>query len=186
MKIERPLSSLKATNGLMSSYAPRPHKRKRKGLRLAVLLFLTAVVSLVAVDKANANYIWECQDDIGWELGHDKDITMVPPDDEIIVLQWIPPNKVVVLSGGDEATNPIINNMNFIRNRVAINGRYQDVFVGQGSTIFGDEVVIVPSLVMLDVPVGGQFFSNFTAIAIGSVEGLNPGMIGQSYCRRVQ
>ena len=65
MKIERPLSSLKATNGLMSGYDARSNKRKRKGLRLAVLLFLTAVASLVAVDKAKANYIWECQDDIG-------------------------------------------------------------------------------------------------------------------------
>ena len=74
MKIERPLSSLKATNGLMSSYAPRPHKRKRKGLRLAVILLLAAVASLVAVDKAKANYIWECQDDITWQLGHDKDM----------------------------------------------------------------------------------------------------------------
>ena len=87
MKVERPLSSLKATNGLMSSYAPRPHKRKRKGLRLAVVLLLAAVASLMAVDKANANYIWEYQDDITWQLGHDKDITMVPPDDEIFVLQ---------------------------------------------------------------------------------------------------
>ena len=103
MKIERPLSSLKATNGLMSGYAPRPHKRKRKGLRLAVFLLLAAVASLVAVDKANANYIWECQDDITWELGQNKDITMIPPDDKITVLQWILPEKVRVLSGADEA-----------------------------------------------------------------------------------
>ena len=98
MKIERPLSSLKATNGLMSGYAPRPHKRKRKGLRLAVFLLLAAVASLVAVDKANANYIWECQDDITWELGQNKDITMIPPDDKITVLQWILPEKVRGLS----------------------------------------------------------------------------------------
>ena len=189
MKVERPLSSLKATNGLMSSYAPRPHKRKRKGLRLAVILLLAAVASLVAVDKAKANYIWECQNDIGWELGHDKDITMVPPDGEIIVLQWLPPNRVAVLSGGDEATKPLIEHMNWIRQRVVIDGRYQNIFVGQGSTKFGDpeiEAVIVPSIVMFDVPVGGHFLSTTTAIAIGSVEGLNPGRIGQSYCRRVQ
>ena len=184
MKIERPLSSLKATNGLMSSYAPRPHKRKRKGLRLAVLLFLTAVVSLVAVDKANANYIWECEDDIGWTLGAQKDATMVPPDNEIIVIQWVPPNKVVVLSGGDEGTNAVIENMNWLRDRLVIDGRYQDTFVGQGSTIFGDDGLIIPSILMFDVPVGSHFLSTETAIVIGSPNA--KAMMGHSYCRRVQ
>jgi len=171
----------------MSGYDARPHKRKRKGLRLAVLLLLAAVVSLVAVDKANANYIWECQNDIGWQLGHDKDITMVPPDDEIIVLQWLPPNSVVVLSGGDEATKPVIEHMNWIRERVVIDGRYQDIFLGQGSTVFGDgEVVVVPSIVMFDIPVGSHFLSTSTAIAIGNVEDVFPALVSQSYCRRTQ
>ena len=52
MKIERPLSSLKATNGLMSSYAPRPHKRKRKGLRIAVVVLLLAVAGVVYFSDA--------------------------------------------------------------------------------------------------------------------------------------
>ena len=187
MKIERPLSSLKATNGLMSSYAPRPHKRKRKGLRLAVILLLAAVASLVAVDKAKANYICEYQDDITWQLGHDKDITMVPPDDEIIVLQWLPPNRVVVLSGEDEATKSVIEHMNWIRKRVVIGGRYQDIFLGQGSTVFGDgEVVVVPSIVMFDVAVGSHFLSRSTAITIGNVEDVFPALVSQSYCRRTQ
>ena len=86
IKIERPLSSLKATNGLMSGYDARPHKHKLKGLRFAVVVLLLAVASLVAVDKTNANYIWECEDDIGWTLGAQKDATMVPPDNEIIVI----------------------------------------------------------------------------------------------------
>ena len=173
----------------MSGYDARPHKRKRKGLRVAVVVLLLAVASLVAVDKANANYIWECQNDIGWELGHDKDITMVPPDDEIIVLQWLPPNRVAVLLGGDEATKPVIEHMNWIRQRVVIDGRYQNIFVGQGSTALGYpeiEAVIVPSIVMFDVPVGGHFLSTSTAIAIGNVEDVFPALVSQSCCRRTQ
>ena len=57
MKIERPLSSLEATNGLMSSYAPRPHKRKRRGLRLAILILLGAMASFVFIEKANTSDI---------------------------------------------------------------------------------------------------------------------------------
>ena len=47
MKVERPLSSLKATNGLMSGYGARPHKRKRKGLRFAVVVLILAVAGVV-------------------------------------------------------------------------------------------------------------------------------------------
>jgi len=57
MKIERPLSSLKATNGLTSSYAPRPHKRKRRELRLASLILLGAMASFVFIEKANTSDI---------------------------------------------------------------------------------------------------------------------------------
>ena len=112
---------------------------------------------------------------------------MVPPDDEIIVLQWLPPNRVVVLSGGDEATKPVIEHMDWIRKRVVIDGRYQDIFLGQGSTVFGDgEVVVFPSIVMFDVPVGSHFLSTSTAIAIGNVEDVFPALVSQSYCRRTQ
>ena len=38
-----------ATNGLARGYAPRPHKRKRKGLRLAVFALLRAVAGAVYV-----------------------------------------------------------------------------------------------------------------------------------------
>ena len=173
-----------ATNGLARGYGPPSHKRKREGLRFAVVVLLLAVASVVAVDKANANYIWECEDDIGWTLGAQKDATMVPPDNEIIVIQWVPPNKVVVLSGGDEGTNAVIENMNWLRDRLVIDGRYQDTFVGQGSTIFGDDGLIIPSILMFDVPVGSHFLSTETAIVIGSPNA--KAMMGHSYCRRVQ
>ena len=36
-----------ATNGLARGYAPRPHKRKRKGLRFAVVVLLLALACVV-------------------------------------------------------------------------------------------------------------------------------------------
>ena len=56
MKIERPLSSLKATNGLMSGYDARPHKRKRKGLRFAVVVLLLAVAGVLYSNGVMAIY----------------------------------------------------------------------------------------------------------------------------------
>ena len=38
-----------ATNGLARGYGPRPHKRKRKGLRFAVVVLLLAVAGAVYV-----------------------------------------------------------------------------------------------------------------------------------------
>ena len=38
-----------ATNGLARGYSPRPHKRKRKGLRFAVVVLLLAVAGAVYV-----------------------------------------------------------------------------------------------------------------------------------------
>ena len=38
-----------ATNGLARGYAPRPHKRKRKGVRFAVVVLLLAVAGAVYV-----------------------------------------------------------------------------------------------------------------------------------------
>ena len=52
MKVERPLSSLKATNGLMSGYGERPHKRKRRGLRFAVVVLILAVAGVVYFSSA--------------------------------------------------------------------------------------------------------------------------------------
>ena len=42
-------SNVPATNGLARGYGPRPHKRKRKGLRFAVVVLLLAVAGAVYV-----------------------------------------------------------------------------------------------------------------------------------------
>ena len=42
-------SNVLATNGLARGYGPRPHKRKRKGLRFAVVVLLLAVAGAVYV-----------------------------------------------------------------------------------------------------------------------------------------
>ena len=42
-------SNVLATNGLARGYGPRPHKRKRKGLRLAFFVLLIAIVGAVYV-----------------------------------------------------------------------------------------------------------------------------------------
>ena len=40
-------SNVPATNGLARGYGPRPHKRKRKGLRFALVVLLLAVAGAV-------------------------------------------------------------------------------------------------------------------------------------------
>ena len=42
-------SNVPATNGLARGYGPRPHKRKRRGLRFAVVVLLLAVAGAVYV-----------------------------------------------------------------------------------------------------------------------------------------
>ena len=42
-------SKVAATNGLARGYGPRPHKRKRKGLRFALVVLLLAVAGAVYV-----------------------------------------------------------------------------------------------------------------------------------------
>ncbi len=42
-----------ATNGLARGYAPRPHKRKRNGLRFAVVVLLLGVAGAVYVYQTN-------------------------------------------------------------------------------------------------------------------------------------
>ena len=46
-------SNVPATNGLARGYSPRPHKRKRKGLRFAVVVLLLAVAGAVYVYQTN-------------------------------------------------------------------------------------------------------------------------------------
>ena len=91
---------------------------------------------------------------------------------------------MVVLSGGDESFNAVIENINWRRDRLVIDGRYQDTFVGQGSTIFGDEGLIITSILLFYVPVGSHFLSTETAIVIGVPDA--KAMMGHSYCQRIQ
>ena len=42
-------SNVPATNGLARGYGPRPNKRKRKGVRFAVVVLLLAVAGAVYV-----------------------------------------------------------------------------------------------------------------------------------------
>ena len=42
-------SNVPATNGLARGYGPRPHKRKRKGLRFALVVLLLALAGAVYV-----------------------------------------------------------------------------------------------------------------------------------------
>ena len=46
-------SNVPATNGLARGYGPRPHRRKRKGLRFAVVVLLLAVAGAVYVYQTN-------------------------------------------------------------------------------------------------------------------------------------
>ena len=46
-------SNVLATNGLARGYGPRPHKRKRKGLRFALVVLLLAVAGAVYVYQTN-------------------------------------------------------------------------------------------------------------------------------------
>ena len=45
-------SNVLATNGLARGYGPRPHKRKRKGLRFAFVMLLLAVAGAVYFSSA--------------------------------------------------------------------------------------------------------------------------------------
>ena len=47
------VSKVAATNGLARGYGPRPHKRKRKGVRFAVVVLLLAVAGAVYVYQTN-------------------------------------------------------------------------------------------------------------------------------------
>ena len=46
-------SNVPATNGIARGYGPRPHKRKRKGLRFALVVLLLALAGAVYVYQTN-------------------------------------------------------------------------------------------------------------------------------------
>ena len=66
-------SNVPATNGLARGYGPRPHKRKRKGLRFALVVFLLAVAGAVYVYQteqmpdlpASINQLTKPDEDVG-------------------------------------------------------------------------------------------------------------------------
>ena len=66
-------SNVPATNGLARGYSPRPHKRKRKGLRFSVVVLLLAVAGAVYVYQtdqipelpASIDQLTKTDDDIG-------------------------------------------------------------------------------------------------------------------------
>ena len=66
-------SNVLATNGLARGYGPRPHKRKRKGLRFSVVVLLLAVAGAVYVYQteqmpdlpASINQLTKPDEDVG-------------------------------------------------------------------------------------------------------------------------
>ena len=66
-------SNVPATNGLARGYGPRPHKRKRKGLRFALVVLLLAVAGAIYVYQtdqipelpASIDHLTKPDEDIG-------------------------------------------------------------------------------------------------------------------------
>ena len=72
-----------ATNGLARGYAPRPHKRKRKGLRFALVVLLLAVAGAVYVYQTDQ--IQELPASIDQLTKPDEDIGKYGPRSEYMI-----------------------------------------------------------------------------------------------------
>ena len=72
-----------ATNGLARGYAPRPHKRKRKGLRFAVVVLLLAVAGAVYVYQTDQ--MAELQTSIDQLTTPDEDVGKYGPRSEYMI-----------------------------------------------------------------------------------------------------
>ncbi len=76
-------SNVPATNGLARGYVPRPHKRKRKGLRFALVVLLLAVAGAVYVYQTDQ--IQELPASIDQLTKPDEDIGKYGPRSEYMI-----------------------------------------------------------------------------------------------------
>ena len=76
-------SNVPATNGLARGYGPRPHKRKRKGLRFALVVLLLAVAGAVYVYQTDQ--IQELPASIDQLTKPDEDIGIYGPRSEYMI-----------------------------------------------------------------------------------------------------
>ena len=76
-------SNVPATNGLACGYGPRPHKRKRKGLRFALVVLLLAVAGAVYVYQTDQ--IQEPPASIDQLTKPDEDIGKYGPRSEYMI-----------------------------------------------------------------------------------------------------
>ena len=76
-------SNIPATNGLARGYGPRPHKRKRKGLRFALVVLLLAVAGAVYVYQTDQ--IQELLASIDQLTKPDEDIGKYGPRSEYMI-----------------------------------------------------------------------------------------------------
>ena len=76
-------SNVLATNGLARGYSPRPHKRKRKGLRFALVVLLLAVAGAIYVYQTDQ--IPELQGSIDQLTKPDEDIGKYGPRSQYII-----------------------------------------------------------------------------------------------------
>ena len=76
-------SNVPATNGLARGYGPRPHKRKRKGLRFALVVLLLAVAGAVYVYQTDQ--IQELPASIDQLTKPDEDIGKYGPRSEYMI-----------------------------------------------------------------------------------------------------
>ena len=76
-------SNVLATNGLARGYRPRPHKRKRKGLRFALVVLLLAVAGTVYVYQTDQ--ILEIPASIDQLTKPDEDVGKYGPRSEYMI-----------------------------------------------------------------------------------------------------
>ena len=76
-------SNVPATNGLARGYGPRPHKRKRKGLRFALVVLLLALAG--AIYFYQTDQIPELPASIDQLMKPDEDVGKYGPRSEYMI-----------------------------------------------------------------------------------------------------